>query len=259
MSFFSNLQIYYIRKVKESLHNPGFLFMAVGTPLMYLLLFAPMLQHFTGMPGFTSGSVLNVFLPGVVVVIAVYGGLYVGFGLVDEIRQGIIERFRVTPTSRLALLLGSVLRDVSGVLVQTLLITLMAMPFGLKVYWAGFIIVMILLAIISALFAAFSYALALRLKSEDAIAPIIQGISLPIMLLAGFLLPMEMAPHWLQVAAHFNPVYYAVEASRALMGGQVNTPVVFQAFAVLYRVFPYPLCCLPAFCYQWKWPRTGCR
>jgi ABC-2 type transport system permease protein len=236
MSFFSTLQLYYVRKVKESLRNPGFLFMAVGTPLMYLLLFAPLLKHLTGMPGFTGGNVLNVFLPGVEVVIAVYGGLYVGFGLVDEIRQGIIERFRVTPTSRLALLLGSVLRDVSAVLAQTLLITVLAIPFGLEVHWGGLAVIMALLAIISALFAAFSYALALRMKSEDAIAPIIQGISLPIMLLAGFLLPMEMAPHWLQVAALFNPVYYAVEASRALMAGHMNAPVVLQAFAVLLPV-----------------------
>lgn len=236
MTFLKELELYYVRKIKEALRNPAYLLMAIITPLMYLVLFSPLLKHLTGMPGFSGGNVLNVFLPGVIVVIAVYGGLYVGFGLVDEIRQGIIERFRVTPASRLALLLGSVLRDVTGVLVQTVLITLLAIPFGLKVYWGGFLLVIILLAIITALFAALSYALALKLKSEDAIAPIIQGISLPVMLLAGFLLPMSMAPHWLQVAAYFDPVYYGVEAARSLMNGELNAPVVYQAFAVLIPV-----------------------
>jgi ABC-2 type transport system permease protein len=236
MTFLKELQLYYIRKVKEALRNPSFLMMSIMTPLLYLLLFAPLLKDFTGMPGFGGSDMLNVFLPGMIVVIAVYGGLYVGFGLVDEIRQGIIERFRVSPASRLALLLCSVLRDVSAVLVQAVLITLLALPFGLKVYWAGFLVMMLLLVLVTALFAAFSYVLALRLKSEDAIAPILQGVSMPLTLLAGFLLPMSMGPHWLQVAAYFDPVYYAVEGARALMNGQPNAAVVYQAFAVMIPV-----------------------
>jgi len=233
MSFPAELQLYYIRKLKEALRNPAYVTMTVGVPFMYLLLFAPLLKNFTGMPGFGNTGVLNFFLPGVVVILSMFGGMFVGFGLIDEIRQGIIERFRVTPTSRLAILMGSVLRDVTGVVMQTVIIVLVAIPFGLKVYWGGLLLLLIIISMLTSLFAAFSYALALKLKSEDALAPIVQGISLPLMLLAGFLLPMNLAPGWLLVAAHFNPVYYAVEAARALMNGQVNTPVVWQAFAII--------------------------
>ncbi|WP_143310953.1 ABC transporter permease [Chitinophaga vietnamensis] len=236
MTFFQILQLYYFRKIKETLRNPAVIFMTVGVPLMYLTLFAPLLQHFTGMAAFGSTNVLNFFLPGMIVVLAVFGGLFVGFGLVDEIRSGVIERFRVTPTSRLAILLGSVLRDVTSVLVQTLIITLVAIPFGLDVQWPGFLATLPLLAMLTALFSSFSYALALIFKSEDTLAPIAQGISLPIMLLAGFLLPISLAPHWLQVAAHFNPVYYAVEAARTLMSGRADTTIVLEAYAVLIPI-----------------------
>jgi len=234
MSFFSALKYYYIRKIKEAFRNPFFTLMCVGYPVMYLLLFAPLLKSLVNSPGFAqSGNVLNFFLPGVIVMLALFGGLYVGFGLIDEIRQGVIERFRVNPASRLALLLGGVLRDVTAVLTQAIIITLLAIPFGLKVYWSGIPLTLLILAITTALTAAFSYALALKFKSEEAIAPVTQGISLPAMLLAGFMLPMDLAPHWLQVVAHFNPIYYAVEASRALMSGEVNAPAVYQAFAFL--------------------------
>ena len=36
------------------------------------------------------------------------------------------------------------------------------------------------------------------LKSEDAFAPVVNAIALPLLLLSGILLPMALAPDWLQ-------------------------------------------------------------
>lgn len=233
ISFGAALKLYYGRKLTEALRNKAYLGMTLGVPLMYLLFFAPLLKRLAGGPGFVSGNVLNEFMPGLLAILAVFGGLFVGFGLVDEIRSGVIERFRVTPTSRLAILLGPVLRDVTGLVVQALILTFIMIPFGLRVHWGGFTVLMVLIALTTALFSAFSYTLALKLKSEDAIAPILQGISLPVLLLAGFLLPMSLAPGWLQVVAHIDPVYYVVEAGRRLIAGAPGQGMVWEAFAVV--------------------------
>ncbi len=233
MNFLTALKLYYGRKITESLRNPAFMIMTAGLPVLYLVFFAPLLKNLPAGPGLPTGGVLNMFMPGLLCIIAFFGGLYVGFGLVDEIRSGIIERFRVTPTSRLAILLGPVLRDVTAMLVQALIITLLMIPFGFKVHWGGLLTLLVLMAMITWISASFSYTLALKLKSEDAIAPIVQGISWPLLLLAGFLLPMSLAPGWLQVAAHFDPLYYAVEAGRALIDGDFKQPAVWKAFAVL--------------------------
>lgn len=233
MTFLRALKLYYGRKITEALRNRAYVGMTLGIPLMYLVFFAPLLKNLVGGFGFPSGNVLNMFMPGLLCILAVFGGLFVGFGLVDEIRSGIIERFRVTPTSRLAILLGPVLRDVTALLVQAVIMTLIMIPFGLRVHWIGFLILLALMAMSTALFAAFSYTLALKLKSEDAIAPILQGISLPVLLLAGFLLPMSLAPGWLRVIAHFDPVYYAVEAGRALINGDLHAASIWKAFAVI--------------------------
>ena len=71
------------------------------------------------------------------------------------------------------------------------------------------------------------------LKDEDRLSPIVQGINLPIILLSGMLLPMILAPTWLRVIAHFNPAYYAVEAGRLLVAGQVFRAPVGEAFLFL--------------------------
>ena len=87
--------------------------------------------------------------------------------------------------------------------------------------------------------AAFSTATALVTKDISSFAAVINGMNLPILLLAGVLLPISLGPIWMRVLAHFNPLYYLVQASRALAVGSFGSPAVWQAFAVLV-----PLCAL---------------
>lgn len=228
----SEFKIFYVRKLREVLHNPIMLSFSLFVPLMYLLLFAPLLKGFTSMPGFEGGNVLNTFLPGVLVSLSVFGGAFAGFRLIDEIRQGIVERFRVTPTSRLAILFGAVGRDVTNVLVQGLIFTGVAIPLGLHVDVVGFLLLLLLMAVNTTLYASYSYAIAMRFQSEDALVPFAQLVTLPLLLLAGFLLPMDLAPAWLRAAAHADPMYYSVSASRALMNGHPGHASVWEAFGV---------------------------
>lgn len=51
-------------------------------------------------------------VPALLVQLALFGTAFVGFGLIAEYRSRVIERMRVTPVSRIALLLGRSLRDV---------------------------------------------------------------------------------------------------------------------------------------------------
>jgi ABC-2 type transport system permease protein len=87
---------------------------------------------------------------------------------------------------------------------------------------------------------AFSIATALLTKEISGFAAIINGINLPILLLAGVLLPISIEPLRMRVLAHFNPLYYLVAASRLLANGHLSGGhQVWQAFAVLV-----PLCAL---------------
>ena len=101
--------------------------------VLYLLLFAPLLQGLGNVPGFPTGGAYAVFTPGLLVMIALFGTAYAGFGLVDQIRAGVVERLLVTPASRLAILLGYVARDVVVLLVQSCVIIAIALPMGLSV------------------------------------------------------------------------------------------------------------------------------
>jgi ABC-2 type transport system permease protein len=147
---------------------------------------------------------------------ALFGSAFVGFGLCDEMREGVIERMTVTPMSRVAMLVGRSLRDVTLLEAQGLILVGLSVPFGLAINAGGMIVAFAMLALIGLMMSPVSYTLALILKSEDSLAPVVNGISLPLLLLSGVLLPMSLAPDWLQTVAKVNPMYHAVSAIRAL-------------------------------------------
>lgn len=236
MKFFNDIRLYYWRELLATMRNPVFIFFGLSVPILYLLLFSPLLKNFAGTSGFPSENVLDTFVPGMLVMVAFFGGLFSGFSIIDDIRGGVIERFRVTPSSRFAILAGPVLRDVTTTLVQTTIFILLALAFGFRGNFFGLVLLKLLLIMVVATTSAFSNCIGLITKSEDRLAPIVHGVNLPILLLSGVLLPMAFAPKWLLNIAHFNPLYYVVEASRLLAAGKILTATVAYAFLVMVPV-----------------------
>src|SRR5579864_5671517 len=140
------------------IHNPTWVVVGVVQPLLYLLLFAPLLKSIAATPGFPSGGAYNVFVPGLLIQLGLFGASGVGFGLIAELRAGVIERFRVTPVSRFALLLGRALRDILTLVVQSLILLLLAIPFGLQPTVSGVFVMLGLVALIGLGMSSLSYA-----------------------------------------------------------------------------------------------------
>jgi ABC-2 type transport system permease protein len=226
MRFLSDTWLVFRRSLGLSLRNPPWLIVGLMQPLIYLLLFGPILSNLTKLPGFGSTTAFNTFVPGLLVMTAGFGTMFVGFAFIDEMRNGVVERMRVTPMSRTAAVIGRTLRDIVVFMVQGLILVVVSIPFGLTVEPAGVLVAMVLLALIGLGLGPVSYALALKLGSEDALGPLVQAVALPLMLLSGVLLPMSLAPDWLRTAATFNPLYHAVEAMRAAFNANFSDPAI---------------------------------
>src|SRR6476661_3905974 len=160
MKLLSDTGLLFGRYLGLTLRNPVWLVVNVSQPLFFLVLFGPLLRPLAGTPGFPAGEPFNVFVPGLLVQLALFGTAFAGFSLIGEVRYGVIERLRVTPVSRMALLLGRALRDTLVLVVQALILVLCAVPFGLRVSPLGVAVVVGLLCPMGVLFASLSYALA---------------------------------------------------------------------------------------------------
>jgi ABC-2 type transport system permease protein len=219
------------RQMQLLLRNPVWILVGVFQPVMYLLLFAPLLKPALGVR--TNAEAYEIFVPGLLVLLAIFGGLFQGFGLIAELRAGVIERSRVTPVSRFALLLGRSLRDTVSLLAQAVIITLLALVFDLRVYLPNLLLAYLMLALISLMTSAVSYGVALAVKSEDALAPLMNTVAQPVLLLSGILLPLTFAPGWLQAIADWNPFSWAVNGVRALFRGDLGAPAVWQGLLIM--------------------------
>jgi ABC-2 type transport system permease protein len=225
------------RYTLQMLRNPVWLFVGFSTPILYLALFTPLLKHFAGVPGFPKGSVVDVFLPGILSLLAFASGSSMGFSTIFELQAGVIERFRVTPASRFAILIGPILSGLMMMMIFDSVVVAVGYGFGFHIHWLGLLVLAVLLGLLVGMTAAFSVATALVTKDISSFAAIINGLNLPLLLLAGVLLPISLGPLWMRVIAHFNPLYYLVQASRSLAAGSFSNSAVWQAFAVLV-----PLC-----------------
>src|SRR6266576_3593226 len=180
------------------IHNPVWVALGVLQPLLYLILFAPLLKPIAAMRGFPPGGAYNVFVPGLLVQLGMFGAAGVGFSLISELRMGVIERLRVTPVSRVALLFGRALRDMFSIVLQSLILILIALPFGLSIHPLGVVVVLALVGLIGLLTASSAYAVALAVKSED-----------------------------------LNPLLYEVDAARSIFNDQLTDPSVGEGVLIL--------------------------
>jgi ABC-2 type transport system permease protein len=220
----------------QMLRNPVWVFVGFTTPLLYLVLFTPLLNHLVLGPG-GEGHALDEFLPGILSLQAFASGNGPGFSTIFELRAGVTERLRVTPASRMAILLGQVLFSTFAMFVFDVVLVGAGAACGFHVHLAGLGALAVLLGLLMVTVASFSIALAIIIKDINGFAAVMTGLNLPVLLLGGVLLPISLGPQWLRVLAHFNPLYYLVAASRDLSSGTLASSATWQAFAVLV-----PLC-----------------
>jgi ABC-2 type transport system permease protein len=219
MSVLHTAGITFRYQLKLLLREPVWIIIVMIQPLMYLALFAPLLEPITKSSGFPAGDAWQVFVPGLLIQLGIFGSMFVGFGLIAEVRYGTVERMRVTPASRFGLLLGRVLRDTLVLLVQAILLTLVAVLFGLRVPAIGALITVGIVCLLGVSLSSLSYAAGLWLKSEDALAPLLNMLAVPVLLLSGILLPMSLAPGWLYNVSRANPFAHVVDGARAAFLG----------------------------------------
>lgn len=207
----------FVRSMRPTLRYPSVIVFGLLQPILYLALFGPLL----------GAGAWQWFVPGLIVQMGLFGTAYAGFALIPEIRSGALERMRVTPVSRIALLLGRVLRDVVVLVVQSALIVIISTAFGFRASVLDVVLVLALAAVLGVGIGAASYALALMVREEYVFAPLLTATTLPVMLLSGVLLPMDTGPDWLYTVSRINPLSHVVDGVRALAAGDTTSSSVW--------------------------------
>ncbi|MEU1201030.1 ABC transporter permease [Streptomyces sp. NPDC005813] len=221
----------YGRYLRQSLRSRFALLFGVLMPLLYLLFFGPLL---TGLPLGGRGSSWQLLVPGLLLQLGLFGAAFAGFAVIIENGQGVLERMRVTPVSRLALLLGRVLRDATVFVFQAVLLVLAAVAMGLRAPLPGVLIGFAFVALLTVSLGSLSYAMAMKVATPQEFGPAVNALTMPSMLLSGLMLPMSLAPGWLDVLSHFVPFRYLVDAVRdAYVGSYATAHMLYGVVVAL--------------------------
>ena len=222
-----------MNEIRVTIRNPFWAFSGLFQPIIYLLLFGPLLNGVASMRGFPGGAnAIQFFAPGLLIMNALFGSGYEGFTLRDKLDSGFLERLRVTPISRLSLAFGFILQNSINLIWQSILLLGVSLFFGLKLDPIGAVILLFLIVLIGITMASVSYRLGLAIREGGILAGIINTFVLPAMILSGVMLPISFGPPIIQALSRIDPFLYAVNASRALINGNIGDTAGFSAFGV---------------------------
>jgi ABC-2 type transport system permease protein len=194
-----------------------------------------------GAPAFAKRTVsgapiryVDWFVPGLIGINILFGSLSgVGFVIVRYRRNGVLKRFKATPTKPIEFVAAQVLSRffiialMSGIVFMG---TNLFLHFRMAGSWP-------LLALVNVLAILCMIALGLvfssRIKSEEVAGGLMNLITWPMMIFSGVFFSLEGTPAAMRAASRLFPITYYIEASRAIMLDGAGLAAVGLDLAVL--------------------------
>jgi ABC transporter DrrB family efflux protein len=209
---------------------PEVLIFALIQPVMFVLLFRYVFGGAIATPG---ESYVNYLMPGIFAQTVAFGAVASGIGLAEDLRRGIIDRFRALPMARSAVLVGRTVSD----LVRNAVVVAVMYGVGLLVgfrpegsIWAQ-AVAFALLLLTSFAFSWIGVVIALSMKTVEAVQSAGFIWLFPLTFASSAFVPTDSMPPWLQAFAEHQPFTIVVNAARALFLDQPVGNLIWLALA----------------------------
>jgi len=208
-------------KIKRT---PDMLVFAVIQPIMFVLLFS---QVYAGAIAVQGTDYVQFLMAGIFAQTVVFGSTFSGSAMAQDLKDGIIDRFRSLPMSSSAVLVGRT----NGDLVLNTISMIIMMATGFLVGWrvnssmGEFFAGLGLLLLFSYAFSWVMALLGMSVRSPEVINNASFIILFPITFISNAFVPIETLPDPLRVFAELNPVSALVQAARELFGNEGSAPV----------------------------------
>ena len=208
-------------KIKRS---PDMIIFAVLQPIMFVLLFS---QVYGGSISVAGTDYTQYLMAGIFAQTVVFGSTFSGAAMAQDLKEGIVDRFRTLPMSPSAVLIGRTNSD----LVLNAISMLIMMATGLLVGWrvntsfSSFLAAVGLLLLFSYAFSWVMALLGMTVRTPETINNASFMILFPITFISNAFVQSSTLPEPLRTIADWNPVSALVQAVRQLFGNLGSTPV----------------------------------
>ena len=200
---------------------PDLLVFTTLSPIMFVLLFAYVFGGAIDKAG--GGAAYREFLiAGIFAQTVIFGATITGAGLAEDVKKGIIDRFRSLPMARSAVLAGRTLSDTVRNMFVVLLMTAVGMAVGFRFHGGilEFAAALLLGVLFGLAFSWISALISLAAGNVEAAQASSFVWIFPLTFASSAFVPVRSMPGWLQAWAKVNPVSITVDALRSLSLGQ---------------------------------------
>jgi ABC-2 type transport system permease protein len=152
----------------------------------------------------------------VIVMTALFSSGWAGTVYIEDMNRGVMDRLLASPVRRGAMVVGTLAYQALTTVLQTLIVFLIAFVAGARFPGGlvGIAVTVLAAALISVIIASMSDAVALLVRQQEALIGISQFIVLPLQFLSSAVMDTRLSPAWVRHVARYNPVDWAVVASR---------------------------------------------
>ncbi len=205
-------------EVRKLLHDPTELITRAVQPILWLGIFGEAMSKVRAIPteGFTY---LQFITPGILTQSVTFVAIFYGLAIIWERDMGLLQKMLVTPTPRLALVLGKMMsagiRGLSQMVIVFLFAVLLQVHLNLTLLPIIGVVIITMLG--AGFFTGLSMIIASIVKTRERFMGIGQVITLPLFFASNAIYPISIMPGWLQVFAYANPLSYMVDGLRALL------------------------------------------
>jgi ABC-2 type transport system permease protein len=204
------------RQLRMLFRQPIWIAITLVQPIIWILLYGQAFKNLPLLGGFGTSNYLTYLTPGIVVMTALFSGGWNGFGVIEDINRGVMDRFLVTPASRGAIIIGRLVQLAIIAVVQSAILLAIGALTGADYSTVFGLIVLIVAGILlGAVFGGLSNAMSVVVRREETVIAAVNFVVLPLTFLSTVFLPEGQLQGWIQAVATVNPVNWAVEAGRA--------------------------------------------
>jgi ABC-2 type transport system permease protein len=208
------------RSLRALLGDPRVVIFSLLQPLVMLVLFSQVFgKALMGSVAGQGGTYINYLLPAILVTTGIGAATQSGVGLITDMKNGVLNRFRALPIRLASVLVARSIADLVRTAVQLVVLLLAAvLLFGFSPAGGllGTLGALGLALLVSWSLGWAFLALASWVRKEEVMQSIGFLAMFPLMFASSAFVPMAALPEWLQLVAKINPLTYAIDASRHL-------------------------------------------
>jgi ABC transporter DrrB family efflux protein len=199
-------------------------------PIMFVLLFVYVFGGAIQTPGH---DYVDFLMPGIIVQTMSFGGFVTALGLADDLRKGLVDRFRSLPMARSAVLAGRTLADVvtNSISLTIMIVVGLLVGFGFTANVAEIVAGVLLMLLFGFAFSWIFAFLGLSASSAESAQSLGFIVIFPLTFASSAFVPTDSMPGWLQTFADVNPFTTTVDAMRALWIGDPAGNDIWAAVA----------------------------